>query len=92
MNYFFQRDHQIPKATIGIFLRDAIPPFWMDWQFQTQKHIFYEYENDPRNDFRERWCIICLTKMDQETILGFLSSNVSTCKPMMYGDAKWHKL
>ena len=63
----------------------------MNWLlFQTQHLIFYVYVNDYRNAFREGWRIIGLAKMDPATILGFLSSNVSTCKQMTHGDPKWH--
>jgi hypothetical protein len=79
------------QNVIGIFLRDSIPPFLMDRQFQTHQHIIYVYENDLRNDFREGWSMKGLAKMDQETILGFLSSYVSsTCLQMTYGDPKLH--
>jgi hypothetical protein len=45
--------------------------------------MLYMHENVHRNDCREGWGIKGLAKMDQETILGFLSSNVSTCIQMM---------
>jgi hypothetical protein len=69
------------QNVIAIFLRDSILPLLMDQQFQTHRHIIYVYENDLRNDYGEGcWRIKGLAKMDQETILGFPSSNVSsTC-------------